>query len=155
MNENLQEAVATILTGALKTAEQAKEFVLSEMPDLVQQLLQWEFLFHVILAAGFAILGTLGVLIIYKLWPHAPAVTPEVTARVAQLESLGYARRSGREDRELKRLKGEIDVKPEHIIPAIFALLLYVMAAINAIIALKIHIAPKLYLLEYTAELLK
>lgn len=41
MNENLQNAVASIITKAVQGADAAAEFVKAELPDVIQQLLTW------------------------------------------------------------------------------------------------------------------
>lgn len=42
MNEELQTALAEIITTSLQTADAAKDFVLAELPDVVHQLLMWK-----------------------------------------------------------------------------------------------------------------
>lgn len=42
MNENLQNAVTELITRAISTADQAQGFILSEIPEVIQQLLMWK-----------------------------------------------------------------------------------------------------------------
>jgi len=43
MNEQAQSTINQILLSFLETATQAKDFLVSEIPEVIQQLLQWKF----------------------------------------------------------------------------------------------------------------
>lgn len=63
MNETLQNASAEILIGAAETVGQAKDFVLSELPDVVQQLLAWKFAMSLVAFGAAIVLMLAGLLV--------------------------------------------------------------------------------------------
>lgn len=118
MNEQLQNALADILIKATETAEKAGEFVLTELPDVVQQLLWWKFAESVLLTLiGFAVL---------------PAVF--------------FVRRKYSEDSSFDEVFFWIVAS----MPCVVAVIL-----IFHLGWLQILIAPKVYLIEYAAELVR
>jgi hypothetical protein len=56
MNENLENAVASLLTETLKGVESTKEFLVSETPEVIQQLLTWNLCLNIILIIIYMVL---------------------------------------------------------------------------------------------------
>ena len=64
MGEKLQETLTEILQGVLS----AKDFVLTELPDVVEQLLVWKFCIHLILFSTGIMLVVVSYYGAKKLW---------------------------------------------------------------------------------------
>lgn len=124
MNEQLQMALAEIITASLTTAEAAKAFVLAELPDVVRQVLVWKATMSAILCA---------------VWAAAAAVFLRVGARRYRNMYEAF------DAREQRRWWPPSLFSSIAIVPIVFAILSHSW--------LKILLAPKLYLLEYAARL--
>lgn len=123
----MNEALAEIILSALRTAETAQEFVLSEMPDVISQLLMWKAAESLIFCIiGLILLVFLGSywLMVYKRWSKWVADKKDYEFNAAMFG--GFATLG----------------------------LGIVIANIINTTWLQILIAPKVYLIEYAAELL-
>lgn len=126
MNEELQKALAEIITGALQTAEQAEAFVLAEMPDVVQQLLAWKMVQSLV----YCVFGLLCFITIALYWRWA--------AKILERANEEYF-----DDHvAIGGLMGTV------------VLVLIGGFAVN-LTWLQIWLAPKVYLIEYAASLVK
>lgn len=154
MNEELQKALAEIINGALSSAAAAKDFVLAELPDVVQQLLLWKAvesgLFFVFWLASL-------LLLLWVIKRKSSIITGNLDdgerQRLNHLLAIGYARRTVGEDIEYDSLRR----RGNPIIGIICGLGLSVcLIGLSCSLAwLKIWLAPKVYLLEYAASLVK
>jgi len=154
MNEQLQTAVADILVKAATTVETAEAFILSEAPDVVQQLLAWK----------------MWESLIYCSISLALAITAVVSVRFAILgrtdrikkAMLAYDNKEG-----WTRFGGSMVTSTAFdsimatggMLPVV-SLLLAIACAITAVTVpnlawLQILIAPKIYLIEYASSLIK
>ena len=129
-NENvLKQAMASVLTGAMETAGQAKDFILEEMPIVIQQLLYWKFAEHLI----YAIMAVLMLIVSIGYW-------------------IWYIRQSNKhwDDWSEDQVAGRL------VIGGVATAILTI-SALNTINIkwLMIWVAPKIYLIEYAAELVK
>jgi len=133
MNEQLQTALAELITSTL----QAKEFIVGELPEVVRQLLQWNFLNSLILSVVSVLLLALIAIVCTKVF------IPKVR------ESIAY--RKGKND-----IYNKPDVFFEWFIfsSAILTLCLPSLFMFN-IQWPQIWIAPKVWLIEYAASLVK
>lgn len=122
MNETLQNALAEIILAALENAEAAKEFVLAEMPDVVQQLLVWK-------AAQ-----SLLMLALTLLFFSAP-----LFARKIAIANDGDS----------------FDQMMAMVLGGIGGMIIGSLPARYALDWLQIWLAPKIYLIEYAADLVK
>jgi hypothetical protein len=124
MNEQLQN----VLTDLIVTATAAKDFVLSELPDVINQLLMWKMIESIIYTfIGVAMLGCIAAywLVLYKHWDRWKEIGSD--PEFAFFFPGGVA-----------------------------TLLLFVGACfVINITWLQILIAPKVYLIEYAASLAK
>ena len=124
MNEQLQNALAEIITSALENAEAAKGFVLAELPDVVQQVLAWHFAVSLI----WFVLGAVTLAFLAWAW---------ISPRGA------YRRCVGDEFGEIFVVAGTLA-----------GLMVGLLGVLN-ITWLQIWLAPKVYLIEYAASLVK
>lgn len=158
MNENLQQALADVLIAATETAGQAKDFVLAELPDVVQQLLMWKMTVSLLWFAVWMLLA-LASYFVYRraaMWhQRTPKLSEEQTARLADLQARGFYRRSCSEDREVNALRGKIAVGWLRFIPLATGVFFVMVGLANCMDWLQILIAPKVYLIEYAASLVK
>lgn len=144
MNEATQKILTDMIQRALNGIDAAVEFGQQEIPIIIQQLLTWHF-------AEAAIKSTLGlatvIAVVYVLvkFSARKKVDPEQSWRQNCRQPNLFFDENG-------------DLCPRTIFTIMsvaFALLLGVGLLRNIFIALKILIAPKLYLLEYGAALIK
>ncbi len=160
MNETLQQALTSIITNALTTAESAAEFLLAEMPLVVQQLLMWKAVYSFLwfaLCMGLTVALLIGARRL-RTWIYTPLVVDQAESeRKEYLRSKGYANRSTRQDREFARLEslnGRIDeYGGMQWVPRGLSLAPFIMGLAFCMDWLQIWIAPKVYLLEYAASL--
>lgn len=128
MNDTLQNTVNQVLQGAISQATKGAEFLREQIPDILQQLLMWNLAKDGLLVA----LAMLSVFIAYK-----------ATFKWADQSRSSY-------DNEWKLPK---------IASAIFGIIASGITTVFAVIALfdavKILVAPKVWLLEYAAELVR
>lgn len=135
MNEQLQNAVASLINESLSLFEKGKTFLSTEIPDVVQQLLLW----HATVSFLYTLMG-IGILLgltyfDYKQWVFW---TTEVKDRYDNLK---------------KRIEGEHGpfalLNVFQLLPIIYAISLFNLTW------LQILIAPKIFLIEYAAKLIK
>jgi hypothetical protein len=126
MTEKMELVLAEALTKALDVAEKTGDFVVEQSPEVVQQLLMWKMIISMI---GFF------------------AVVLSIFALVVWLSKAMIF---------LKKMD-DAEIIPLCIFGAVIhgALTLLIGKGFGAFTWLKILIAPKLYLLEYAAALVK
>lgn len=141
MNEQLQKSLADILAKVTSGVEAGVDFLSAELPDVVYQLLMWK-----MLEAGVALVFSTILLVVIL---------------VVFIKYSG----EGEEDEAIRRHKITLthdengDLSP-HImftygLAAIVVPFIVAIAYQNLLICLKIYIAPKIYLIEYAASLVK
>lgn len=124
MNENLQIAITELINKALSGADTAKDFIVSEAPEFVQQLIAWNFTWSLILWCIGIVFICLSIIIPYKTWKkNDTQYWDEEWLLLFLIPVVGF-------------------------VPGIF------MFAEN-FDWLKIWIAPKVWLVEYAATLVK
>lgn len=126
MNDQLQKALAAILAKATQGVETGAAFLQAELPEVVRQLLMWE-------AISSAISFCFGVAMI--------------VAAVLILKRLIRVMKSNP--------RTDWDDYPGYIIPSILLSAFGLMWAACSLTWLKILVAPKLFLIEYAAHLVK
>lgn len=154
MNEELQKALAEIINGALSSASAAKDFVLAELPDVVRQLLMWK-------AAEAAIYCLLGVvLLLCAAW----LIVRVAPARRLAIQGAEEDRKAGERWTKFQgtsygvtSLAYDTVMVTGGVRPTIFAVMAFISALIGIdwvnLTWLQIWLAPKVYLLEYAANL--
>lgn len=153
MNEQLQQSLAVILNKAIAGVEAGAAFLGAQLPDVIQQLLVWK----LVVSSFTALAGLLFVLPIVLLALHI--------RRGPTLEYKGDPQGATfreRDDRYKSTVfwstSGELEDVPT--VPAIIfgtvtaagGALVFV---VNASTALQIWLAPKIFLIEYAANLAK
>ena len=118
MNATLTEA----LTDVISSVTQAKDFILEQAPDVVQQLLAWELWSSLVLGTFFMVLSIFVFVCVIRTHIKRHKIN---TTWDDPLVPLGYA---------------------AALVPTLPAICEYMEA-------LKVLIAPKLYLIEYAARL--
>jgi len=127
MNEKLQEQLTTILKSATETAKQAGAFLSDDVPDVVNQLLLWHGVESFIYFTLGILLFILGVVYIIFLTRNA---------RKNGIEIFSY-------------------YEPYWCLYLLTVIPWTISLSLLEFKWLKIWLAPKLYLIEYTATLLK
>ena len=142
MNEQLQAQFVQIIQSVSESAASAKNFVLSELPDVAQQVINWylfKSIFENIIALIFIIFA------IYLLTKLFQVPVSKSKANKVQLFCYEFTR-----DGETKGLM------PTVLIP-VAAIIICTVLSINYfnLDCFKILIAPKLWLIEYTTNILR
>lgn len=127
MNEQLQQALTSILDKTMSGVDASVEFMQAELPDVIQQLLMWY-------ATKSAILAILGMVILCAL---------------LKLDTKAY-----------KVIKEEHDADEVFLIWGLMgsivrAIYILPLCMISNLDWLQIWIAPKIWLIEYAASLVK
>ncbi len=134
MNEELQIAIVELINKSVEATGKATDFVLAETPEFVQQLLYW----HMVRATCLMIF--FGVLISYFLVKILSAY------KKADSDDPGWTRDNyGFSDRMMSLV----------ILGGGFSIVLSIVFIKQLLLAMKIWIAPKVYLVEYAASLIK
>ena len=141
MNEKLQNQLVEILQSVSTSVGDAKEFMIAELPDVVQQVLSWYTVLSIIENIIGIILFVLMVYIIRNMIVKPDSMN---TANIVQ-------RFSFMKD---KYAENGIDYSPGVLLWAATVIVMFAaaMSKLN-IVFLKILIAPKLWLIEYAATL--
>ena len=141
MNEKLQNQLVEILQSVSTSVGDAKEFMIAELPDVVQQVLSWYTVLSIIENIIGIILVVLMVYIIRNM-----AVKPKSMSTANIVQRLAFMKENYNEN--------GIDYSPGVLLWASTVLIMcaVVMSTLN-IVFLKILIAPKLWLIEYAATL--
>lgn len=132
MEKVLEQALVDIITKATNAAESAGQFLVEQTPDVVQQVLWWNFTYNII----WWCIGVLLLLGAYPFWKM-------------------YVIKA----RTLYKIAGDCELTATFSI--VIGICLGVLHATISLINLcnltwlKIWIAPKLYLIEYAAKLIK
>jgi len=143
MNEQLQNALADLLTKANNGIEAGADFLTAELPDVIQQLLMWYGVYNGIkFLAGSAALIILMVIWI-KYSGRGKLINKDNDYRQ------GNSRITFTHDRDG-------NLSPHIMVTGLlsFMVMLFSLDAIN-LTWLKIWIAPKIWLIEYAATLAK
>lgn len=153
MNEQLQQALLEILKGVTSGINTAKDFLLAETPEVIQQLLLWklwESVFEIVV--GGVIVG----------------LTTFAICRCVKHISLSF--KANRAYQATNDRQKELEAKAEedfHDVRAIAYGAVMVIGGLVSLIgglpllycstktALQIWLAPKLYLIEFSASLVK
>lgn len=115
MNEELKNKASEVLLKMLDMAQSAGEFAVDKAPEIIQQLLIWEFWSSLLFGILFLVLTLLNAWLSKKIF--------------------------------------DSDVEPVCIITITAVIIFFICSLYNLSTALKVYIAPDLYLLEYAAKL--
>ena len=139
MNENLEAAVAKLINKSLEGMGQASEFIVSETPEVIQQLMTWYMVKSALLCAIGVILFFLTIHIFKKYSGVGEKCNNETSKHKWTLTNDDY---------------GDLSI---HAIFSAVTLLMLILTFISMINIewLQIIIAPKVWLIEYAADLVK
>lgn len=139
MEEQLQAAISALIYKSLEMFEKGATFLSGEIPDVIQQLLQWKFTMSIINDATCVLvfLGTIFWLIYqYKYWTQ--------TEKYRGYDGKQYAR---------TRIEGDAGALS---LLNLVCLVPLIISFVNINLTwLQIWLAPKIYLIEYAATLIK
>lgn len=126
MNETLQKAVAVMIEKAISGIDTATNFLAAEIPDVIHQLLVWHIVKGGVLAIMSAVAITTIIMLMVKLY------------------------------NKVERDRGDHFVTFMVSVPAIGVITAFLCIGVPASLqVLQIWIAPKVWLIEYAAELVK
>ena len=134
MNEQLQQAVAVLIDSSLKAFEAGASFMAAEIPDVVHQLLMW----HAVYSAVMTLFGV-AILVVFVVTSHK--------------QIKWWMGKDPNDDYNDMRITSTYG--PLAMLNLVW--LLPIIAAFNLINLtwLQIWIAPKVWLIEYAARMLK
>lgn len=136
MNETFKQAVNEILLSTIESVSQAKDFVLAELPDVVQQLLMWkmvESIFYSTISISLTVIS-----VFYWRW-------------VIKSRNADWTRERGNKNEPSDSYMAAVIVGG-----IVTALVVAPIVLINFNLDwVQILVAPKIYLIEYVAELVK
>lgn len=150
MNEQANKILADLLQKASNGIDAAVSFSQAQIPDVIHQLLMWNFTKSIVMS----------VLAIMTIYPVVRLVRRSLR-RIPDgvyLRGEGYSWDEGKPKYKPGLVwdsKG--DISPVVMLPVAFLALwlMWVLGSITDLTWLKIWIAPKLYLIEYAAHLVK
>ena len=142
MNEQLQAQFVHILQSVSESAVAAKDFVLAELPDVVQQTMNW-YLFKSLFSNFIALISIcFAVYLVVKL-----CQVPKDFASANKFQRWSYDFYNNGDVKELS---------PASLVPMIAIILCFIIFCVKINLdCIKIIIAPKLWLIEYTTAILK
>lgn len=143
MNEEAKTVLAQLMERALNGVDVAVEFSQEQIPDVIQQLLTWHLMESLVLGILLTSLPTAWVYLCYRFRP-GQKVNPK---------------ESYRRNTKFNFFTDEDNDPDPRIIFVMFATVAAIGSFLgglgNLLQAVKIIVAPKLYLLEYGASLIK
>ena len=147
MNEQWEKVLSELITKVTQGTDAAIEFSKQQIPDILQQLLMWRFIENLLSFLIPLVLLIIFATITHRFWKivpkqqsrdndgYHPWIPDEYRARDATLHFKWW-------------FQG-------YISPCFTAIMLIIFTFNTNLVWLKIWIAPKLYLLEYAASLIK
>lgn len=142
MNEQAQKVLIDLLNRAISGIDKAVEFSQAKIPDVIHQLLMWNFVESLMMT----------IIAIATIYPFFVFSRRQFKRIIINSDS-GY----GREYKTTMIYDRDGDVNPLSLVYGIVSVFYstVVIIVILDLTWLKIWIAPKLYLLEYAASLVK
>jgi len=152
MNEQLQVALADILSKTADTIDSGVVFLQAELPDVVRQLLTWKVVESVFYAFLLLIAAVVGAVFLKK--------SVHWLERSWTGEKLYYNNHHNEKEAEGKRLMDEFGRLGVISVPVSFFSTATIVLGVVLIpgyvaTAIQIWVAPKIYLIEYAASLAK
>lgn len=126
----LKSALVDIINGTVKSAGDAKDFVLAQVPDVVQQLVAFYTVYYAVLVVTLFVISISSLVVLYKL----------VMPSVRNIQS--------RCDRELATIF-------THVGFYVLSIVSFVAALSNVKSFLMVWIAPKVWLIHYAVDLVQ
>lgn len=147
MNEQLQKVLADIITRVTSGADAVVEFSKQQLPEVLQQLLMWHFISHLLSFIIPLVLLTLCLTISVKFWHRVPKQDSR-----DKDDRCPWIADEYRDKAHALYFKYWL---PGYILPVVSFILGIITLFNSNLVWLKIVLAPKLYLLEYAASLIK
>ena len=141
MNEQLETQLVEILQSVSTSVGDAKEFMIAELPDVVQQVLSW----YTVLSIVENIIGIILLIAMYYIIRNM-VVKPKSMSTANIVQRLSFMKEN--------YVENGIEYGPGVLLLASTVLVMFAAAVSTLnIVFLKILIAPKLWLIEYAATL--
>ena len=151
MNDQLQQALAAILNASMDAVTAGTTFLQAQLPDVIQQLLVWKLASR---SLGSVICIALMFVCIWVIRRAAPIITAYAAAEKTWIDTTGEEERRAREImRQLEDKNGVALFSVGASIVGLVVLGWLVAGKLGT--ALQIWLAPKIYLIEYAANLAK
>lgn len=131
MNDELQKSLAIILQKTTAAATAGVDFLSEQLPDVIRQLLLWNAVRSAMFFLLFFLVAMALIIISAKAWRFSSSYIPKDFGD----DTAGWSRFGG-------------------CLAGVFSVLFFVLAICN-MEWMQIWLAPKLYLIEYTARILK
>lgn len=148
MNEQLQSAVTKILERAISGIDSSVEFMQAELPDVIEQLLVWYAVKGALLSLIGFILITLSLVIVVKSFKSKPEMTDNFKP------SILWVRGSYSWNRNEVVARGEAC-----FLIGLCSLVMFIIGILmfctNLMEPIQILVAPKIWLMEYAANMVK
>ncbi|MGD8305017.1 MAG: hypothetical protein PVF17_00050 [Ignavibacteria bacterium] len=140
---NLDQTLADLITSSISTTDQAKEFITSQTPEIIQQTLLWYGFYNFILVIASFVILFLSIFISYKIYKK---ITKDFD------DGKSWTRYNSRYNSNLTSDIYDF-IKVSTILLPIIGIPIFI-SMVN-IEWLKIWIAPKLWLIEFASNLVK
>lgn len=132
MNEQLQSAIASLISKAIEATEKGAEFLSAEIPDVVNQLLMWHLVMNATMFIGALILAGIFITLDYKVFKYV------------------WSKDHNEYDWEPNFYGGYLGLG------SLIRIFVFIPVSISFNLTwLQIWIAPKIFLIEYAAKLVK
>jgi hypothetical protein len=155
MNEQLQVALAEILNTTIEATGKATDFLIAEIPEVLQQLLMWKMCESVVWFVCGLILIIGGLVLFFKSFPaRAEAINSAKEDRKDGKEWTRYCGNKSRTSNAYDSVVATGGVESVSFLLGGAVAFFCGLHSVN-ILWLQIWIAPKVYLLEYAASLAK
>lgn len=153
MNEQLQQALANVIEKATTGAEAATEFLVEQTPDVVYQLIMWygvKYGLYFVLGLGLIFFG-------YKVWFKNDGTKTGRFAKEAYERGEEWTRFNGKSSGTVSSTEYDTAVSlPSNLLSKMMAVVLCIVGTCFINIQwLQILVAPKIWLIEYAATLVK
>lgn len=160
MNEQLQTALAEMLGKANSGIDAGASFLQAQLPDVIQQLLVWNFTKSLIIGAACSVAAIIGLILAVRLGTKYAKQSRKRGLAWDKYNHMSASdvemdvRRAAREEYQQTP-----DGDPADLVVAIAGgvagAVLVAPAAMQSLKAFQIWLAPKIYLIEYAASLAK
>jgi hypothetical protein len=142
VNTKVQDALVDVINKSVTAFEQGASFLAAELPDVVYQLLLW----HAVKSAVFCVIGIFLLVLMV-------VILVKYSGKGAETEENEYHRMKYK---WTLTHDDDGDVGPHVIVLGVVCILLtFISFALINMTWLQIMIAPKIFLIEYAANLLK
>jgi len=153
--ENLDEALALMITKALESVDTSIGFLQAELPEVITQLLMWHGVKSVIFCFAGITLGVIAPCVFYRLlkWVNTPYNEPRKHSEYSSV--MMHSRLQGKWSSSGSSYMEINYSMPLALTGGLLLILFFIGFSMFNLTWLQIWIAPKVWLLEYAAAMVK